>query len=181
MIAEKNKVVSLTYVLTLTKDENEIIETTNSTRPLTFLMGFGSLLPKFEGEITGKKIGELFDFILKADDAYGSFSEKAIINVPISAFLVDGIIDNQLLQIGNSVPMQDSEGNRLNGIVVEINDQDVRMDFNHPLAGEDLHFKGEVFDIREATNEELEHGYIHQDHQCGNCDSNSGCSADCCN
>jgi FKBP-type peptidyl-prolyl cis-trans isomerase SlyD len=182
MIAEKNKVVSLIYELTATKNEKELIEKTTEDRPLSFLFGHGSLLPKFESEISGKKTGDSFDFVLKSDDAYGGFNENAIINVPLKAFHVDGKVDSNLLQIGRNIPMMDQEGNRLSGVVVEIGADTVKMDFNHPLAGEDLHFKGSVVEIREATEEEMAHGHIHQQGGCSECGSKSeGCeSGGCC-
>jgi len=58
-------------------------------------------------------------------------------------------------------PMMDQEGNKLPGRIMEINEEDVLMDFNHPLAGKELHFTGEITDVRMATSEELEHGHIH--------------------
>ncbi len=60
-----------------------------------------------------------------------------------------------MLAVGNSIPMQDAQGNRLNGIVLELTDENVKMDFNHPLAGEDLHFSGAVLAVREASEDEL--------------------------
>ena len=182
MIAGTNKVVSLTYELTSTKNEAELIEKTTEERPLTFLMGRGSLLPSFEANIDGLKVGDAFDFILKSEEAYGGFNEQAIINVPLTAFMVEGQVDSNLVQIGNTIPMMDNEGNRLNGIVMEVTDDSVKMDFNHPLAGDDLHFKGAVVEIREATSEEMEHGHIHAKGGCshGSCDSGDCGSGGCC-
>ncbi len=64
-------------------------------------------------------------------------------------------MDEELIKVGNMVPMQDAQGNRLNGIVLEVTDENVRMDFNHPLAGDDLFFVGAVKEVREATDEEI--------------------------
>ncbi len=189
MTKETNKVVSVTYELTSTKNESELIEKTTTAKPLTFLLGKGFLLPRFEENIKDLKVGGQFDFILTAEEAYGGISDKAIINVPIAAFLVDGQVDKSILEVGRSIPMMDNEGNRLNGVVVEITDDFVKMDFNHPLAGEDLHFKGEVIEVRDASSEEMEHGHIHQSgggcgegcgSDCGSgCGSDSGSDSDC--
>jgi FKBP-type peptidyl-prolyl cis-trans isomerase SlyD len=74
----------------------------------------------------------------------------------------------------------DNMGNRFNGKVVGVENDNVKMDFNHPLAGEDLHFKGEVVGIRDASAEELAHGHIHQASSCG-CGDGCGCDSDGCN
>ena len=73
-------------------------------------------------------------------------------------------MDEENVKVGVTLPMVDNEGNRLYGKVQEITAEYVKMDFNHPLAGQDLHFKGEVLEIREATEEELAHGHAHGPH-----------------
>jgi FKBP-type peptidyl-prolyl cis-trans isomerase SlyD len=191
MIIEKDKVVSVTYELKLANGSDEIVEKVNNNNPLQFLLGHGNLLPKFESHLTGLKVGEKFDFVLNCQEAYGALSNEAIVEVPKSVFANDGQIDEGLLSLGNIIPMMDNQGNRFNGKVKELNGDTVKMDFNHPLAGEDLHFKGEVVDVREATEEELTHGHIHQASGCGGgCDCNSsscgdgcsdGCGDGCCN
>ncbi len=77
---------------------------------------------------------------------------------------MDGKIEDGLLEIGNQITMQDQNGNPLDGIVMEVSDQSVKMDFNHPLAGQDLHHLGEIIDVREATTEEIDHGHVHGPH-----------------
>jgi len=187
MVVSKDKVVSLTYELRLDNADGEIIESLNTDAPLTFLYGSGGLLPKFEEQIDGLGIGADFKFKLLSNEAYGEVNENAIVKVPISAFEVDGKIDQTMLQIGNKIPMQDASGNKLTGIVKGIEEEDVVMDFNHPLAGNHLYFKGNITEIREATSEELEHGHIHAGGGCGcgdgaSCDDSSnggGCGCGC--
>ena len=176
MVIEKDKVVSLTYELKLANNSNEIVEKVNPNNPLQFLLGHGNLLPKFEANLTGLKIGDAFDFVLTSEEAYGNVSSEAIVELPKTVFMVDGQIDDNLLTLGNVVPMMDQSGNRFNGTVKELTEEMVKMDFNHPLAGEALHFKGEVVDVREATDEELEHGHIHQSH--GGCGGGCGCGSE---
>lgn len=175
MIIEKNKVISLIYELRAGNSKGEVIEALEDSNPLTFIYGSGSLLPKFEANIDGLKIGDKFDFELKCDDAYGAVIDEAIVEIPKNVFLHNGEMDNDLIQLGNSIPMMDSEGNRLNGVVVGIGDETVKMDFNHPLAGEDLHFKGSIVEIREATAEEITHGHIHSSNSCGGGCGEGGC------
>jgi FKBP-type peptidyl-prolyl cis-trans isomerase SlyD len=175
MIAEKNKVVSLSYVLRRADTaEKEIVEEVFADRPLTFLLGHGNLLSKFEANVEGLKVGDSFEFILACDDAYGKSQPEAVVVLPKNIFEIDGVVDETMLTVGNAIPMMDNAGNRLNGVVVELGDDTVKMDFNHPMAGADLHFVGKVVDIREATEEELQHGHIHQGGGCG-----SGSCGDC--
>jgi FKBP-type peptidyl-prolyl cis-trans isomerase SlyD len=174
MVIVDDKVVSVIYELKLAQGDGELIEKVNPNRPLMFLFGRGNLLPKFESNLSGMKMGDQFDFILSSEDAYGDFSKDAIVEIPKSIFSVDGEIDESLLTLGNVIPMMDNSGNKFNGKVMELNSDSVKMDFNHPLAGKSLHFKGEVVGIREATNEELEHGHLH-----GNQNGCSDCHSDC--
>ena len=167
MTIKKDKVVSIIYDLRIDSPEGEIVESLNQDKPLTFLYGSGNLLPKFEENISGLKLGDSFDFDLAVTDAYGEVNETAIVEVPISAFEMDGKLDEDLVKLGNTIPMRDNAGNRLNGVVKEISSENVKMDFNHPLAGNHLYFKGEVTEVREATEEELTHGHVHGGCGCG--------------
>lgn len=178
MIISENKVVSVSYELTTSSSKGEIIETVAATSPLTFISGTGNLLAAFEENLSGLKEGDSFSFSIPCKDAYGEPNEKAVVSLPIDAFIVDGQVDNELLQIGNVIPMRDQSGRRLNGKVKEVAGNNVTMDFNHPLAGDDLHFKGTVVGVREATAEEVAHGHIHEEHSCG-CDGDS-CGSDSC-
>lgn len=178
MVIEKDKVVSVSYELKLANNSNEVVEKVNANSPLQFLLGHGNLLPKFESNLTGLKVGDGFDFVLNSEEAYGPISAEAIVDLPKSVFMVDGQVDDNLLSVGNVVPMMDQSGNRFNGKVTELTTDSVKMDFNHPLAGEALHFKGEVVDVREATEEELSHGHIHQNQ--GSCGGGCSCSSGGC-
>jgi len=185
MIIAKDKVVSVTYELTLAKSDGDILEKVNNNRPLTFIQGRGNLLPKFESNLNNLKVGDNFDFVLKSEEAYGPVTHEAIVNLPKSVFVVNGELDEDLLKIGNVIPMTDQSGNRFNGKVLELAEENVKMDFNHPLAGEDLHFSGQVVDVREATSDELEHGHIGRSEGCNcnsncDCNSNSNCEDSCC-
>jgi FKBP-type peptidyl-prolyl cis-trans isomerase SlyD len=181
MIVSKDKVVSLTYELRLGSVEGEIVESLTKEDPLSFLFGSGGLLPKFEENINGLQVGDSFKFGLQSTEAYGDINNEAIVDVPIHAFEIDGKLEEKLLRIGNKIPMQDTSGNKLVGIVKEINTDLVRMDFNHPLAGSNLFFNGEITEIREATDEELKHGHIHSSCDCGGSCSDSGCGDGSCN
>jgi len=174
MIAEKNNVISIVYELRADSKEGEVVESLTSENPMTFLFGTGGLLPKFEEQLNGLKSGDNFEFLLNSEDAYGPIVENAIVHVPQSVFEVEGKIDENLMKIGSMVPMMDAEGRRLNGQVIAIEGDAVKMDFNHPMAGNDLFFKGEVTDVRSATEKELSHGHTHAEGGCGCGGSESG-------
>jgi FKBP-type peptidyl-prolyl cis-trans isomerase SlyD len=179
MTITKDSVVSVTYELRLVKGNGDIFEKTTADRPLTFIMGHGNLLPKFEGYLEGLKVGDKFDFKLASADAYGEFSKEAVVDVPKNIFGAEGEVNTEVLFVGNVIPMMDQSGNRFNGKVLEIAESTVKMDFNHPLAGEDLHFKGEVAEVRAATEEELSHGHIHASGGCGGGDCGGcGCGSE---
>lgn len=169
MKIEANKVVSLSYELTV---DGDVIETVKADKPMQFIFGTGYLLPKFESHIEGKTAGDTFEFTLAAADAYGEEDPDAIVELPKHIFEVDGKIEDGLLTVGNALPMADANGNRLNGIISELRDDVVVMDFNHPLAGATLHFKGAVVTVREATGEELTNGLFGE--RAASC-SSSGC------
>ncbi len=161
MKIDNNKVVSVTYVLRTESFDSEIIETATKENPLTFIFGIGMMLPAFEENLKGLEPGDSFQFKLSADEAYGQPSDENILDIPIQAFEVNGQRQDDLLKVGNVIPMQDNQGNQFYGEIKEIGENTVKMDFNHPMAGKDLYFIGQVIDVRDATPEELEHGHVH--------------------
>ena len=155
MTINKHKVVAITYDLEV---DNEIIQSVKEDQPMEFIFGTGYLLPKFEAQIVNLKAGDAYDFVLPAADAYGPEEPQAFVELSKDMFRVDGVIEPGLLKVGRVLPMQDSEGNRLQGSIDEIREDTIIMNFNHPLAGADLHFSGTVVSVREATPEELTYG-----------------------
>ncbi len=164
MIVNKNKVVSISYELRINAKDGELVEVVENDKPMNYLHGVGSMLESFEFQLEGLKKGDVFDFMILAADAYGEESDEAIVDLPKTVFQVDGEIDEEMLVEGNVIPMQDKDGNHYDGIVLSITDEMVQLDFNHPLAGDDLYFTGKVLDVREATKTELEHGHVHGEH-----------------
>ena len=163
MQISEQKVVSVTYELhaNLPLQARQHIETADAQHPLSFLFGTGSMIPGFEHGLAGKTTGDSFSFTIEPAEGYGNADETAIINLPIDIFKVDNVIDFNMLKIGNVLPLSDQEGNVLNGKVLSFDDKSVRMDFNHPLAGHQLHFSGKVLEVRDASAEELAHGHVH--------------------
>jgi FKBP-type peptidyl-prolyl cis-trans isomerase SlyD len=151
------------------------------------------MIPAFEEQLVGKKSGETFEIAIPAVKGYGEINEEAVVELPLDIFKIDGKVDDTLLTPGNSVPMMSAHGQRMDGIVVSVQDETVTMDFNHPLAGEDLHFTGKIVEVREATADELNAAYSAGgcgcgsscgsggcgDSDCGDSESGSGCGGGC--
>jgi FKBP-type peptidyl-prolyl cis-trans isomerase SlyD len=178
MKIEKNKMVSLIYELRENNNEGRIIETLEAENPLNFVFGTGRLLPEFESNISLLSQGDDFSFILNSESAYGERREDMIINIPVTVFEKNGKIDEEICRIGNMVPMVDSEGHQITGVICEIGDSYVKMDFNHPMAGMTLAFTGKIINVRNATDHEI------AGHSCSSCGSytdESGCAGSCSN
>ncbi len=164
MKVEQQKVVSITYELRQDNREGEVLETVTQENPLTVIFGVGNLLPAFEENLTGLDVGDHFEFTLTSEQAYGEYNDNAVISVPKETFVVEGKLQEEMLFEGNSIPMMDEQGNKLTGVITSVEEDHVVMDFNHPLAGMSLAFKGEIVGVRDATPGELEHGHVH-DHE----------------
>ncbi len=151
-----NKYVTLTYDLNVGEgEERELMEQATAERPLEFIFGTNSMLEAFEKQIEGLAEGDSFSFRLTPEEAYGDYDEEKVLDLPKSIFEIDGKIDENVLFEGNTVPMMDASGNHLMGSVVAVGDETVTMDFNHPLAGELMHFEGRVTGVRDASAEEI--------------------------
>ena len=170
MTITKDKVVSLSYQL---KVNGELVDNADASNPLEFMFGRGSLIARFEENINNLAVGDLFDFMIPSNEGYGEVNEEAIIELPKDIFKVEDDVDESILEVGKILPMLDQDGNSLNGKIIEVAENHVVMDFNHPLAGQDLHFTGKVEAIRDATAEELSHGHVHHEHHHNHSD-------DCC-
>lgn len=154
----KHTVPSVTYTLVV---DGEVVDMAEKEKPLMFIHGIGMMVPGFESNLEGLEAGAKYEFKLTPDEAYGAYNDEAVVSLPISTFMVDGKVNRDMLNVGQVVPMQDQNGSPLNGTVLEVSDEAVKMDFNHMLAGKELNFTGEILEVREATKEELEHGHIH--------------------
>ncbi|NCD69898.1 FKBP-type peptidyl-prolyl cis-trans isomerase [Mucilaginibacter agri] len=157
MKIEPQHVVSLTYNLYVDQDGTEnLVEKTTEEQPLTFLFGAGQMLPRFEENLSTLSTGDAFDFRLPAGDAYGEYDDEAVANLPKEMFA-----GQDMPEVGSILPLQDNQGNRFQGQVVSVVEDAVIVDLNHPMAGQELHFTGNILNVRPATPEELSHGHAH--------------------
>ena len=161
MEISKNKVVELIYILHFDDFNGNIIEEVKTDSPFTFIYETGLMLEAFENNIKGLKKDDAFKFKIACNDAYGEVNEKNIVDLPKNVFEVDGKFNKEIIFAGAKVPMKDEQGNEFDGFIIDITKNTVIVDFNHPMAGEDLYFEGRVLNVREATKEELEHGHVH--------------------
>lgn len=185
MKVENNKVVAVSYALEV---EGKIADQSAPGRPLEYIHGTGMLLPKFEAALQDKEPGDGFDFILSPEDGYGKYDPSYLIDLPKTAFAIQGKIHEELLVVGRVIPMLNQAGQVVQGTVREVTESAVTMDFNHPMAGKTLHFTGRVESVRSATDKELTEGlhgeYLppeeHGCHKKGGChkEEGEGCCGD---
>ena len=147
MKIEKDSTAAVSYLLT-DANSGATIEEAAKDQPANFQFGINQLLPKFEENLIGLGQGDVFDFVIKAEDAYGTVDPYAVFDIPADTFEVDGKIDEKMLQVGNIIPMTDDQGNKHMGKITAVNPDSVTMNFNHPLAGVDLRFLGQVITVQ---------------------------------
>lgn len=170
----ENQFVSLSYELTV---DGKVVDSASSESPLDFIFGMGMLLPAFEAQIDGKIVGDKFAFTLTPENGYGVINEQAVVELPKEIFMVDGKIVDDMLVVGNTLPMGDNQGNRMMGVIKDVNDTVVVMDFNHPMAGKTLNFSGAVVAVRASTEDDAAR-FFSNGGGCG-CGDGCECGDDC--
>ena len=145
--------VTMHYSLTL--DSGQLIDSSEGQEPLGYLHGAGNIVPGLEAALAGRGPGDSFEVKVAPEEGYGIHQEEAIQTVPRGAFPPDAE-----LKAGLQFQAQGPEGQPLMGTILEVSPDEVKVDFNHPLAGETLNFKIDVIGIRAATAEETEQGHL---------------------
>ena len=148
-----NKVVSIHY--TLKNESGEVLDSSENREPLSYIHGQGNIIPGLENALTGAESQAEIDVTVTPEEAYGERHEQLIQDVPMSAF--EGVDE---VKPGMQFQAQTEAGPRVI-TVQEVGEEEVKIDGNHPLAGETLHFKVKVDEIRDASDEEIEHGHVH--------------------
>jgi len=152
---QNNVVVSMEYTLEV---DGEEIDSSKGQEPLQFLVGHGNIISGLEREMIGMKVGDSKEVVVQPADGYGEFDEQAFMEVPRGEFPTD-----MPLQEGLELSVRDDSGQARYARVDTIDGDNVTLNFNHPLAGDELHFNVKVVGLREPTPEELSHGHVHQD------------------
>jgi len=148
------KVVAFHYRLTL--EDGELFDSSEGQEPLEYLHGHGNIVQGLEEELAGKKVGDSLDVKVAPSKGYGEHDPQAIQEVPRSSFP-----DDVEIEVGMQFGAQDEQGNVVPAWVTELATDTVTVDFNHPLAGQQLSFAVTVESIRDARPEEIEHGHPH--------------------
>jgi len=151
---QNDVVVSMEYTLRV---DNEVIDSSIGQEPLEFLAGYGNIISGLEREMIGMKVGDSKDVIVTPADGYGEYDEEAFMDVPRGEFPQDMPVEE-----GLELTVRDDSGQARYARVDNVEDQTVRLNFNHPLAGDELHFNVKVVGLRAPTEEELDHGHVHQ-------------------
>ena len=161
MVIEQNKVVLCHYTLREGTAGGQMIESTEGSEPLGYIHGIGMMIPLFEQNLEGKAAGDSFEFGIPAADGYGEYDAESVAEIPKAAFNLGEMNPDDVFVEGEVLPLQDEKGNMMQGIIAEVKGDTVIVDFNHPMAGVDLYFTGQVAGVRDATAEEIEHGHVH--------------------
>jgi FKBP-type peptidyl-prolyl cis-trans isomerase SlyD len=148
-----DRVVSLHY--TLRNDAGDTIDSSRGGAPLVYLHGADNIVPGLENRLEGRAVGDRLTVVVPPAEGYGEREGPGPQAVPRAAF---GDSD---LEEGMAVLMEDEDGNEVPLWIVEIVRDEIFVDTNHPLAGLTLHFEVEVMEVRDATEEELSHGHVH--------------------
>ncbi len=173
----KNRYVAVTYRLYVDGDNGkELMEETQADQPFQFITGYGVALDAFEKNVAGLEKGQDFAFTLEKEEAYGEYNLEHVLDLDREMFCIDGKFDHERIYVDAVVPLQNEDGNRFYGRVLEVGEDKVKIDLNHPLAGETLHFEGQVVENREATNQEIQQLINHMSGGCGGC--GGGCHSE---
>jgi FKBP-type peptidyl-prolyl cis-trans isomerase SlyD len=151
---QKGVVVSMEYSL---KIDGEVIDSSEGQDPLEFLAGHSNIISGLEREMLGMKVGDSKDVVVPPKDGYGEYNEEAFLDVPSKQFPQDMKVEE-----GLELTVRDDSGQARYARIESVEGETVRLNFNHPLAGDELHFNVKVVNLREPTSEELDHGHVHQ-------------------
>lgn len=154
MALKPNQVITMNF--TLKDDEGKVMDTTSGQEPFSFISGQNQILPRLEEQIGGMLIGSKKDVVLTPEEGYGKFEQEAVRNVKRSEFPED-----TELKEGMGFMATGPDGKQYQFFIKDIKDDDIQVDFNHPMAGKTLHFNVELVNLRDATKEELDHGHVH--------------------
>lgn len=164
-----HKFISVSYELySVENGEEQFVEKTEDARPMDFYTGCEMALPAFENAVVNLNTGADFAFTLSQEEAYGPHNAEQVLLLNKEIFSRDGAFDAENVFVDAVLPLQNEHGQRFIARVLEITDDSVKVDLNHPLAGKDLKFTGRINESREATEEEIKEFFDKMNsHHCG--------------
>jgi FKBP-type peptidyl-prolyl cis-trans isomerase SlyD len=151
------QVIVMDYTLRV---DGEIIDTSEGHGPIEFLQGHGNIIPGLEKALYGMAIGDSKNVVVSASDGYGEMDSQAFMDVPRNQFPED-----IPMEVGVQIELHDEAGQPMVARIDQVGESSVHLDFNHPLAGKELHFAVKIAGLRPATDEELDHGHVHSGHE----------------
>lgn len=203
MDTKQHRYITVAYTLYADNEAgiHEQLEEAPAAHPFQFITHLGMALDSFEERVRDLNEGDTFDFTLSVDEGYGPYEEERVIDVPKTAFHIDGRFDKDTVYPGAVLPLVNEEGYRFDGLVVDVKDEVVVIDLNSLYAGKELHYKGHVVTARPATDAEIQgainmlsgegcgcgcdhdedghdHCGCHHDHEDGHHDGCGGCGCD---
>jgi FKBP-type peptidyl-prolyl cis-trans isomerase SlyD len=139
----------------LKNDDGAILDASGDDSPCLYIQGKGNIIPGLEKQLEDLEPGARVDVIVSPAEAYGERNEEYLDTVPLSGFP-----EPDQVAAGAQFHASTGQGTRI-CTVVKVEREEVTVDFNHPLAGQTLHFDVKIEDVRVATAEELAHGHVH--------------------
>lgn len=171
-----NKYIRAAYELYLVKEgTEEFAEKTPRQQPFIFISGTDYVLDAFEKGVYGLQKGDTFDFTVPREQAFGDYNPDHRQEYDRSVFEIEGKFDEETIFEGNTIQMERSDHTLVNATVISVGPQKVVIDFNHPYAGSDLRFKGEIIEARDATPQEVNEFIKQLQGGCEGCGGCSGC------
>lgn len=153
----KDTIAKLVYTLRYDNAQGDIIEQVGEEEPMEALMGHDVMLEVLEKNLKGLQAGDSFEFIIGEGQGYGEYDEEKVVTVPQSELMAEVPQEEDVeIMEGDIIPIEDMDGASYQAVVLKKEDGKVTLDFNHPLAGETLHFMGKVLSVRKATQEEID-------------------------
>jgi FKBP-type peptidyl-prolyl cis-trans isomerase SlyD len=153
MVIDKNTKVTFTFEMKIGNADGEQIQQFEKSAPMTVVIGQGDLLEPFEQQLMGLKAGDDFEFVLLYANTYGPYREEAVHRYDRTTLITNNDLDEDDIEEGMYIPIETPEGLEFSGLVAEITPNTITVDFNHPLAGKDLFFKGTIIEVRESANQ----------------------------
>ena len=155
MRIDDNTIVTMSYELRERDQQGPVMEVMDTAYPFIFFFPSDNLLQSFQDRIRGLPAGELFEFTIPSEEAYGLHKTSNVVDIPVERFVVDDEMADTIRDVGQYVTVTGEDGQQRNGLVVEKNPTHLKVDLNHAMAGKDLHFSGRILFVRKAKPDEI--------------------------